>query len=171
MRLISFSRGIGMAAFFLAAGCATADRDIRTPAGPIAGQISGNFVILGIANQATSTRSRPGGTGEFLETIAVDVPAETVMIVPALRGWDLGYGSTDPEDLSPGGTAFSWRPADHHLGMASVNVTVIDIGSLVPGATTRRASIEVSARLTDVNGDDPWWGVIRYQLLYLGRAP
>jgi hypothetical protein len=163
-----------LGALIFIAGCSTSGRDIQTPTGAVSGQVNGPFVVLGVASRATSTLSRPNGE-TFLQTVRLlDVPAGTEVIVPTVTGWDLGYGSTAPADLSGQTTpesTFHWNATDHHLGFARIDVSVVDIDALAPGATTQTATLRIGAQLADGNGDDPWWGVIRYQLIYLGRAP
>ena len=173
MTISSRLRFIALIALLTVAACAS-DRDIQTPVGPVSGQVAGQFIVLGVAFKATSTGNRPNAGTVFRETVDLDVPAGTEVIVPALTGWDIGFGSTDPEDLSPQAapeSVFNWRATDHHYGWSRVGVVVRDIDALAPGATTQRARIEVQATLTDNNLDDPWWGVIRYQLIFLGRHP
>jgi hypothetical protein len=153
--------------------CATSPRQIETPTGPVLGTVTGPFVVLGVADKATGTLNRPNGANDFIETVHVDAPLGTTVIVPVLRGWELGYGSTSPANLTqqplPEST-FTWSSADHHFGIGNVNVAVIDIDAAAPGATTQSATVQVAARLNDDNGDDPWWGVIRYELIFLGPA-
>lgn len=154
--------------------CVTSPREVETPTGPVLGTVTGPFVILGVADKATGTMNRPDGRTTFIETVRVDAPVGTEVIVPVLRGWELGYGSTTPADITqqplPEST-FTWNAADHHLGMGNVNIAVTDINAAAPGATTQSATIQIAARLNDDNGDDPWWGVVRYELIFLGRAP
>ena len=152
--------------------CVTSPRDIETPTGRAAGMVSGPFVVLAVADKATSTLNRANALSPFIETVRVDAPAGTEVIVPVLRGWELGYGSTDPADLSPmplQESTFNWQSEDHNWGIGMVNIAVTDIDALAPGATSQSATIQVSARLHDDNADDKWWGVIRYQLIFLGR--
>jgi hypothetical protein len=174
MRLELPGRAAIAGALVLIAACSTSPREIQTPNGAVAGQVNGPFVVLGVASRATSTLSRPNGN-TFVQTVRLlDVPAGTEVIVPTITGWDLGYGSTTPADLSGQTTpesTFDWNPADHHLGLARIDISVTDIDAPAPGATSQSATLRIGAQLADVNGDDPWWGVIRYQLIFLGRAP
>jgi hypothetical protein len=167
------SRNVGLASMLLLAACTTSPRDIETPTGPVPGMITGRFVILGVADRATAAPNQPNGAAHFVETVDIDVPVGTEVILPALRGFDIGYGSTDPADLSPmplPESTFSWRHEDHHFGVARVNVAVVDIDAAAPGASPQHARIQVGLRPNDDNGDDKWWGVVRYQLIFLGRA-
>lgn len=97
----------------------------------------------------------------------------TVAIVPAVRGWAFGYGSTDPEDLatSPPDKPINWHPEDHHLGLQSLNIYVEDIDAPNPAANTQTATVHISAILSDDNGDDTWFGYANYTLLCLGKHP
>jgi len=157
----------------LLAACATAPRDIETPTGQVPGMVSGPFVVLGVADRATSTLNRANALSDFVETVHVDAPLGTQVIVPVLRGWTLGYGSTDPADHSPQPapeSTFRWNSEDHHFGIGMVNIAVIDLNAAVPGAISQSATVQISARLNDDNGDDKWWGVVRYELIFLGPA-
>jgi len=174
MRVTLLHKAAAAAALALLAGCSTSPREIQTPTGAIRGQVNGPFVVLGVASRATSSLNRPNGMTAFIQTVRIDVPAGTEVVVPALIGWDLGYGSTLPADLSGQVTpesTFTWTPTDRSLGMARVDISVTDIDALAPGATTQSATLRIGMQLADSHGDDPWWGVVRYQLIFLGRAP
>src|SRR3954468_2530261 len=84
----------------LIASCESSPRDIETPEGAVSGAVNGPFVILGVMDKATSTLNRPNGSQSFVETIKIDVPLGTQVIVPSMRGWDLAYGSSNPANLS-----------------------------------------------------------------------
>lgn len=168
-RNLSFALFASLALF----ACATSPRDIETPTGPIPGMVSGPLIVLGVADRATSTLSRPNAQ-TFIETVDIEVPLGTRVIIPVVRGFDLGFGSTNPQDLSPmplPESVFTWNHTDHHFGMQAINIAVVDIDAPAPGATTQHARIQIGARLSDDNGDDSWWGVVRYQLIYLGDHP
>jgi len=83
------------------AACSTSDREIQTPSGGRQGEGTGPLIVLGVVSKATSTKSVPNAQNAFEEIFTVNVPPGTEIIVPALSGWTLGYGSTTPEDLSP----------------------------------------------------------------------
>lgn len=161
-------------AALLLSACETSPRDFETPTGPVSGDIAGPLVILGVASRATSTLNRPNADQPFEEEVKVNVPVGTEAIIPTVRGWTLGYGSLDPADQSPQpdpNGSLSWKPEDHHLGLATVNVAVSDIDAPDVANGTQTATIVVSAWLTDDNTDDKWFGTIRYNLIYLGRPP
>jgi hypothetical protein len=159
-----------------AAACATGPRPIMTPQGERAADQNGPFVILGVISRATSTLHRSNADTPFEETVTLNVPVGTQLIIPALRGYGIGYGSTTPEDLSPdpgpAGTAV-WHSTDHHLGVASVNIWVDRVNAVDNSSTpaTQTAVIKVRAWLTDDNHDDAWWALATYTLLCLGPLP
>jgi hypothetical protein len=155
-------------------GCATAGRDFETPVGPRPGdQLDGPFVVLGLISRNTGTLSRADGRSLFEESVTVNVPPGTELIVPTMRGFLLGFGRTDPEDLSAGTGDAAWHSEDHHLGFAYVNVYVDRIHAVDTSSTppTQTAVIHVQARLTDDNGDDKWFGDVNYTLICLAKMP
>jgi hypothetical protein len=156
----------------LSYACATAPSNFQTPAGPIPGDQTGPFEILGLISRNTSTQHRPDARTDFDETVTVNVPPGTEIIVPAMRGWWLGYGSTTPEDISTT-IPFTWRTEDHHFGVAYFDIIVTRIDAVDNSTTppTQTATIHILGRLTDNNLDDSWWGLVDYTLLCLGRRP
>lgn len=152
--------------------CASAPRDFETPTGPRPGNQSGPWIVLGVVSLNTSTLNRSSAHGIFEETVTVNVPPGTELIVPAMRGWVVGFGSTDPEDLSTV-TEGRWNSDDHHLGMAFINVAVADINAADTSTSppTQTATVKVTAVLSDHNADDRWFGSVNYTLICLGRHP
>ena len=155
---------------FASLSCATTPPDFETPRGPRSGDQPGPWVILGVLNRNTSSLKRANATEPFQEGVRVDVPVGTELIIPTIRGFGAGYGRTDPEDLSGGGS-FTWHAADHHLGVLYLNVQVVDINAPDNSTTppSQSASLTVTALLADDNLDDQWFGTINYTLLCLGR--
>ena len=156
--------------------CATGPRDLETPQGPRPADQVGPFVILGVVSRNTSTLHRSDARTTFSENHTVNVPPGTQLIIPAMRGWAIGYGSTTPDDLSQQpdiNSTVTWHSADHHLGMAYLNIYVDRINAVDNTTTpaTQTAVITVSGLLTDDNFDDGWWGTVNYTLLCLGVAP
>ena len=156
----------------LVSGCATAPREFETPQGPRSGDQLSAFEILGVLSRNTSTLHRPNGQQFFQETVTVNVPPGTDIIVPAMRGYAIGYGRTAPDDLSALNTStFTWFREDHNLGLAALNVFVEDINAVDTSTTppSQTAKITIMALLSDDNGDDGWFGTVNYNLLCLGR--
>jgi hypothetical protein len=155
-----------------AVGCSTVSSPVQTPTGSRPGDVFQRLEILGFSSKFLSTASRPDARTGFSERVTIQVPVGTRYIVPAVRGWMLAYGHTDPSDITTAGASFRWVSADHHYGLGLVNVRVLDIDA--PDPTTQppsqTATIEVNARLADVNADDPWFGAVHYTLLFLGGS-
>lgn len=154
--------------------CSTGDREIETTRGPRAAESTGPLIILGLVSKATSTLRQSNAHKAFEEVITVNVPPGTEVIVPTVRGWAFGYGSTTPEDLSPlpdPNASNTWHPADHHVGLISLNIWVDTLNAVDPATNTQTAKIKVSAILSDDNGDDEWFGYANYTLLCLGKHP
>jgi hypothetical protein len=153
--------------------CSTVSRDVVTPFGSRPGDQVGPFVILGILHRSTSTENRPDGHAQFSENVDVNVPPGTELIIPVVRGYQLGYGTIDPPDFTTSADrqSFTWHPDDHHFGVAALNVSVDRINAVDNSTTppTQTARVVVDGKLADVNGDDRWWGSVNYTLLCLGR--
>jgi hypothetical protein len=140
---------------------AAATRPLPTTDGRSAsGLLHNNFDIVGVEKRETGTGAIPSGTTEFSFIEEVPLAPRTVVTVAVLEGWDLGFGRTPPPALGSA-TPFNWDRQDRYLGVARVDVAVV---GYVRGA----ARVRITMRLTDTNGDDPWWGVVRYHLLHLG---
>lgn len=155
----------------LMVGCSTGSRDIETPEGARGGDQTGPFIVLGVLSRGTSTLHQSNAHNAFSETIKVNVPVGTALIVPAVRGWTMGYGSTTPEDLSGTPGPVTWHREDHNLGASYFNVFVQDIDAPDPATNTQTATIVVEMLLSDDNSDDDWFGYVNYTLLCLGRHP
>ena len=152
--------------------CATMDRPIESPTGPIQGVKTGPYVVLGVGNKTTSLHA--GSAKSLLqETVDIQAPVGTEVIVPAITEWSLGYGTTDPQDLSgvPTGQPVTWHSEDHNFGYGHAKVEVIDIDAAAPGATFQSAKVQVIIMLSDENSDDTMFGVVGYQLIFLGKQP
>jgi len=153
----------------IVAGCATAGRVLETPAAPRPADHVGPFEILGVISRSTCTLNRANAHTVFDETVNVNVPPGTELIVPAMRGWVAGFGKIDPNDCTS--NSVEWGYVDHHFGFALLNVGVERINTTDTSTTppTQTAMIRVQAHLTDDNGDDRWFGYINYTLICLGR--
>jgi hypothetical protein len=103
--------------------------------------------------------------------VTINVPPETILIVPAVRGWLTGYGKTDPEDLSSLPGPLTWHREDHNLGMTLFNISVKDINAVDNSSSppTQTAVINIQLYLSDDNSDDTWFGDVNYTLLCLGK--
>ncbi|HEX9945487.1 MAG TPA: hypothetical protein VGG03_26030 [Thermoanaerobaculia bacterium] len=165
-------RGAALIMISVLSACASAPRDFETPTGPRPGNQPGPWIVLGVISLNTSTLNRSDARQNFQETLTVNVPPGTELIVPAMRGWVAGFGSTNPEDLSTV-TEARWNPDDHHLGLAFINVAVEDINAVDTSTSppTQTAAIRITARLSDNNADDRWFGSVNYTLICFGRHP
>ena len=152
--------------------CGTGDRQIETPQGTRTADQVGPWEILGVISKATSTLKQSNAHTAFTEDIKINVPPGTQIIIPAMRGYSFGYGSTTPDDLStdPNQKA-TWHTEDHNLGHAEINIYVKDIDAVDNSVTpaTQTATITVTALVSDENGDDDRWAYTNYNLLCLGR--
>lgn len=153
--------------------CSTADRPLETPRGPRPAESTGPLIILGLVSKATSTLKRNDAHQPFDETVTIGVPVGTVAIVPTVRGFTFGYGTTTPEDLAQSDPAkpLTWHTEDHNFGVQSLNIFVEDIDAPDPNTNTQTAKIHISALLSDDNSDDTWFGYVNYTLLCLGNHP
>jgi hypothetical protein len=154
--------------------CASPSKDFETPQGAMTGDQFGGFEILGVSHRATTSLNQgsatSGGSFGFSEDVTVNVPVGTQIVIPAVRGWRLAYGEIDPNSVeahaSLGDQNATWKTADHHLGVAAVNVFVKDVNA--PNGNTQTATLTVSLLLSDDNGDDKWFGLVNYSLMFLG---
>ena len=173
-RRISIASGLALTIVLY--GCASEPKPFETPAGASEGQQFGDMEIIGIANHATTSLNRPNFFNPpFDEDVTIDVPVGTEFIIPSIRGWRLVYGELTPNSVDahldkPGATAL-WKSADHHFGQGAVNVFVEDVNapdlSVTPPKQTAR--LKVSMGLSDFNGDDRWFGLVNYSLIFLKR--
>jgi hypothetical protein len=148
------------------AGCATTvPRDMPLNVSDLSvAEPSRPYVILGVFTGQMNTLRRGNALETYLGIESVPIPTGTQAIVPVITQWSLGYGHFTPDlSLPPPRT---WSGQDHHLGIAHIGIRVSAINSAAGTAT-----IQVTARLTDRNLDDEWWGRIDYQLIFLGQAP
>ena len=155
----------------LLSGCETRPREFETPIGPVEGDLFEQLQILGVSYKITATLNQRRGR-TVVETIDIEVPVGTQVIIPVLRSWRLAYGEIDPDTFEahtfePG----EWNYKDHNYGFGQVNISVLDINapdfSVTPARQT--ATIFVSLLLADYNADDRWFGAVAYSLIYLGR--
>lgn len=170
-KIIYYFSTLTVLMFFLQS-CATGPRDYESPIGPISSDQLTPFHILGVISRNTSTLNRSSAHHAFEETITVNIPPGTSLIIPAIRGWVTGYGKTDPEDLSAltSGETATWHTADHHLGFQQLNIFVADINAVdfSTSPPTQTATITIQSLLSDDNGDDSWFGDVNYNLICLG---
>lgn len=164
-----------LAGFLLAAllgGCAaTTPQTIATVEGPaISGIISRPLEIIGVLHLSTTSGNVPNAEqGSHFVTATVEVPVGTAVIVPALKGWLLGFGEAQPSSANPD-THIDWSNSDHNFGLGSVEVSVtrIDPPNTTTQPPTQTAEISVRFLLGDDNLDDPWFGSADFTLLCLG---
>ena len=139
-------------------------------------EIRGRKIILGVISRVTSTKRRTSAKTHFSTQETGPILVGTEHIIPSLSGWGIGYGETDPWDLSkkdnPIG-APGWHKTDHHLGHAFVNVWVDHINEPdhTTETSTQTAVINIAANLGDHNLDDEWWAWVSYHLTCLARHP
>jgi hypothetical protein len=58
--------------------------------------------------------------------------------------------------------------SDRQIHVAVVDINAPDFSQNPP---TQTAQVNVNMRLIDRNGDDPWFGIVGYTLMFLGQAP
>ena len=152
----------------------TGPRNIQTPTGPIIGSIFGKMEILGISSFLTQTGNLPNHHTQWEEIIDISVPVGTQAIVACQDYWALGYGklSSNVDPLDPNINP-QWHSEDHNWGLGRASVAIADINapdfSVNPPKQTAR--INVRMNLLDKNGDDSWFGILGYNLTFLGLAP
>lgn len=157
----------------LTVSCTTKPGQIETPTGPVSGELNGPFQVLGVISRVTYT-NQPNAGISYHETVHVQVPPGTVMIVPAVKGYISGFGAITDADADHDGEldSFTWtNHPDHHLGVMNFGVRVLDINAVDTSATppTQNADVEVTMILSDTNRDDAWFGAVGYNLICLGR--
>lgn len=154
----------------------TNERFIETPFGPVVGTISERLEVLGISSYLTQTGNRPNARSQWEEIVDIsNVPVGTITIMTSIDKWILGYGELDPELLDPLNPNVNpgWNGVDHHIGLGRVQVTVVDINSpdLSQSPPRQSARIVIKLNFLDYNGDDRWFGMVGFSLIFLGRTP
>lgn len=154
------------------AGCGTQNRDLQTPIGNKPGDQFGGFEIIGISSKTSTTGNLNDARTQFNEKLTINVPVGTYIIIPTVRGWLTGFGTITPSDLSNINDlngSMRWSSDDHHLGIQSFNIYVDHISAPDTTANTQTAVIGFSGILSDYNSDDKWFGIINYDLIFLGK--
>jgi hypothetical protein len=115
------------------------------------------LVILGFDRKVIYFENQPNGSGVVFKNATVEIPQGTTQVVPMLVGFGAWFGQVTvvSEDQ------FSPSFVDHHLGFEYVSVGVQEVSRVT-------ATLAISALLRDINGDDPWSGVVVVRLLFLG---
>lgn len=151
---------------------ATSERQIETPAGPRIGSIFGKLEILGIASYATDTLNQAHGKTDYEEHVTIDVPVGTIAIVPSPNLWWLGHGRMRDQVDTLNDQTIWWDSADRPWGFGRVHVSVVDINApdTEQDPPKQTAQLRIVMRLVDYNGDDPWFGLVGYTLMFLGQA-
>ena len=141
---------------------------IETPVGPSEGQIFAPLQVLGVVARQTSTKNQSDSWRSHFETITIDVPVGTQVIVPCVTKWWLTYGKLTP-DVEPDEVT-GFQVDDHHWGSGYVNIRVADINApdFSSSPPTQSATLELNLWLTDHNHDDQWFGEVAYTLICLG---
>lgn len=89
----------------------------------------------------------------------INVPRNTVFVVPAMQGWMLTYGAFNRNsNVTTGG--------DHHYGFGTAKIFVDEIAVTPSGPL--QAKTRAVLTLIDDNYDDDWSGQINYTLLCIG---
>lgn len=179
MYALRLSRVLSLVAVVVScSGCIGVERRIETQAGPQF-VVSRAMDIVGVIRRTATSGNQRGGTGKASFDEYIGVPVGTDVIVPAVHGWTIGFGSLDPDDLSmvesTGELTMSIRPGHRPLGAAHVAVSVVDINapSGAFGFSTtlgQVARIQHDFLLTDGNHDDSWFGIVSYHLICLSFA-
>ena len=154
---------------------ATSERKIETPFGPRVGNIFDRLELLGVASFLTQSGNQSNAQLVYDETKVIDVPVGTMVVVPSPNLWVLGYGGLQPEFVDPlnDNQSVSWGSEDHNWGMGWFQISVVDVNAVdtTQSPPKQTAQLRISMILRDDNGDDSWFGVAGYTLLFLGRAP
>lgn len=152
---------------------ATSDRRIETPVGSKVGKLFEKLEILGISSLLTQSLNQPNGLAPYEQTINIDVPVGTSAIVPMVNLWLLGHGRLRPDQLDPldDNQHIEWDATDRPWALGKIQVSVVDIDApdLARNPPTQSARLKVYMRLIDYNGDDPWFGLAGFTLMFLGR--
>jgi hypothetical protein len=136
--------------------------------------------VLGIQSRVTMTGNLPNSTTVYSEPpVMFSVPngTEQVLVVP--RYWYLGYGAMANPTLWGNCLQTSCQPSgflvsgtkNHSWGMGLVDVYVEHLDAPVPEPQSQNVTVRVQLQLTDVNGDDPWFGYVVWDAIFLGPAP
>jgi hypothetical protein len=155
----------------ITAGCATtAPSTIETIEGPATnGVIARPLEIVGVLNLSTTSGNVPNASQSQFVSATVEVPVGTVVIVPAVKGWMLGYGEAQPNPTDPN-NSINWQTEDHNWGLGNVEVSVVKINppNTLTNPPTQTAELSIRFYLSDDNQDDSWFGAVSYHLLCLG---
>lgn len=153
----------------------TSDRQIESPVGARVGKIFEKLEVLGISSHLTQSLNQANGVNQYEETVNIDVPIGTLAVVPMPNLWMLGHGRLRPDRIDPldENQQIQWDAADRPWALGKVHVSVVDINSpdFSQDPPRQTAQIIVYMRLIDKNGDDPWFGLVGYTLMFLGQAP
>jgi len=111
--------------------------------------------MIGVISRQVRTGNIQRGQTQAIVTDTFTVPNEVGFAIPVMEGWGIGYGEAD--------STFLWRNLqprgeDHHLGFGYIDLRV---DSYAKTQVTVMARIQ----LADDDGDDPWVGYARYNVL------
>jgi hypothetical protein len=111
--------------------------------------------MIGVVSRQVWTGNIPIGQDQALIKDKFSVPNNVGLAIPVMQGWAVGYGQAAKQ--------FTWRKlhprgVDHHLGLAYVDAKVT-------GYSGQTVTVETRIQLADENGDDPWVGAARYDVL------
>lgn len=152
-------------------GCAaTRPETIATVEGPAtSGVVARRLEILGMLKLSTVSGNLADASNSHFVQALVEVPVGTALIMPALTGWMLGFGSAQPNPANPD-AEINWTTDDDNWGLGSVEVSVVQINppNSVVQPTTQTAELSIRFYLSDDDQDDPWFGAASYTLLCLG---
>jgi hypothetical protein len=162
-------------ATLLSPGCATVRLPIaiegrerqRQPS-----EVDQRLEILGIASRKTGTGNLPNANGvnlPYSETVNVPAPAGTEIAFVVPEGWILGHNSTSPATPIVPYTPFKWYHDDNAWGLGWAQAYVEKINPAPPGGTPS-VDVTVVLTLSDDNGDDPWFGTVYWEVVFLGKA-
>jgi len=153
----------------------TQERLIETPVGSKLGKIFEHLEVLGIGSFITQSGNLPNAKNLFTEAVDVEVPVGTVAVIPSPNLWLLGHGNLQPEFMDPldENQHQLWNPDDHHWGAGAFQVSVIGVNApdFSQNPPKQTAHLHVNMLLSDINGDDSWFGIAGYTLIYIGKPP
>ncbi|MCG8394865.1 MAG: hypothetical protein MI745_17455 [Pseudomonadales bacterium] len=128
--------------------------------------------ILRVVRKVVSTGTQPDARrGRITERVEVSCPAGTRMVLPVPEQVVFGFGEVEEGEDAEGRSGLIWsRAKQRPLGVSYSGVTVDRVYAAEDGE--QAAELEVTAWLTDKNGDDSWWQVQAFHALCLGsRGP
>lgn len=124
------------------------------------GQEINSYIILGVKFTQILLDNQSNGEHIAEKEVIVEIPDETVHIVPLFMGFMRLFGEVTNRDLSN----FEANVEDHHICQDYTSIT---------GVINMRGKATIKARmlLRDKNADDSWCGAMGVVIFCLGYHP